>query len=921
MATKTFEELKQLAVQIRDEKTNKQNTATRIGTQMLEHLNKLEQDYYDKTATDKELKQRDEKLSELSSKIGISENEYYDTYPNDKFLFTNILDNFKGYVRLLTEADIMTCNVLSSHEYTGINLSKDWQYVDLSDKENVRIYFKASINSEIRLQCIYENVLLEYISEQLIKNESKIIDLESEDTAIKKLISIDKSIAKPIIWQETKSYTNIRPFQIDLGDVISMGISPDEITFKFDTENTTVPKLYVEYNSSLGSYKNEQFDTILLSSQDNKYFYKFTPPVLSELDVLGDLTKYTVTCQISGDATVEKPHKVNLTDVSYAEYPNTVVEELVNRVESLENKETNSADSSINYDWRGYYSMKHITVKKDGSGDFTTIQDAINSITDASPSNQYDIQVWDDFYITDITDLYMSNGVRNTNANPTSYVALFFTKNWVHVRGMGRQRILYIESPIDLQGSSFQQIQVIYLTGNCILNNFHVSIKGGRYAIHQESSGSKTSQDYHATTKCVNLKVEHYGNSAYTNGNSWTSCYAQACGTTSGLRLEYKNCKWISHEHFPYYAHENMDFDEACAISFEECEMVSLLTSTASKISKECYCGDLGSNVYSSVNIKGCNFQGFTAAKYGSIRGLETERNVNADDVRCGGFNLGGYGNSVMCANIYTEGAFKFETVNEGDTIDVVGGTAYDDVWGKTLKKIHGTKSKGYAISIRKVYDRNAQWGTNSTSVYSLSYRLGNCKSSPKTLIVKVNETDYTLNFNENYMTEDGSAYQFNTAPRYTNQEICDKINSQYPKLFKATPLGLNKMSSFTDCQIQVLNKTGSVISFGKLLVKDSSNGCFSYRVATVDEYSKVEAISAEHINNGEIGNAILINKALFNYVYFTSKGIGVGQLYTVSENGSIIETDDKNKAIFLNIDGETLKFVPLVRSVYNHSK
>lgn len=68
MATKTFEELKQLAIQIRDEKTNKQNTATRIGTQMLEHLNKLEQDYYDKTATDEELKQRDEKLTELSSR-------------------------------------------------------------------------------------------------------------------------------------------------------------------------------------------------------------------------------------------------------------------------------------------------------------------------------------------------------------------------------------------------------------------------------------------------------------------------------------------------------------------------------------------------------------------------------------------------------------------------------------------------------------------------------------------------------------------------------------------------------------------------------------------------------------------------------------------------------------------------------------
>lgn len=69
MATKTFEELKQLAIQIRDEKTNKQNTATRVGTAMLEHINKLEQDYYDKNQTDEELKERDDKLTELDNQI------------------------------------------------------------------------------------------------------------------------------------------------------------------------------------------------------------------------------------------------------------------------------------------------------------------------------------------------------------------------------------------------------------------------------------------------------------------------------------------------------------------------------------------------------------------------------------------------------------------------------------------------------------------------------------------------------------------------------------------------------------------------------------------------------------------------------------------------------------------------------------
>ena len=75
MATKTFEELKQLAIQIRDEKTNKQNTATRIGTQMLGHLDKLEQDYYDKTATDEKLIELEKELGKLNY-LSVVENKY-----------------------------------------------------------------------------------------------------------------------------------------------------------------------------------------------------------------------------------------------------------------------------------------------------------------------------------------------------------------------------------------------------------------------------------------------------------------------------------------------------------------------------------------------------------------------------------------------------------------------------------------------------------------------------------------------------------------------------------------------------------------------------------------------------------------------------------------------------------------------------
>lgn len=782
-------------------------------------------------------------------------------------------------------------------------------------QEDGLLYSWSVINYGDRLQYpfIYlkdeESVLLR-ILDIYTKTES-IDDLSNRINKLEQNSTIYKSVSDAKTWESKTTYSNARPFSINITDYILNGISPIDFLVEFDTENKTIGSIFIEYGSSLGGNKVKNQVPLLLSTEENKNFYRLTLPELSDLAISGDLTKYIVTCQISGDATEETPHKVNLTNFSYKEYLATSLEELDKRVEVLEQTSNDSLDTAINYAWRGYDTMKHVTVKKDGSGDFTTIQDAINSIKDASPSNQYDVQVWDDFYITDLKDLYKSNGVKNTEDNPTSNVMLFKMKNWVHVRGMGRRRVLSIVSPDSLAGNSFQYIQVIYPEGNNILANFYICIKGGRYAIHHESGGSKTSQDYHSTTIFKDVVAEHFGNSSYTNGSSWTSCYAQANGTTSGVNWIYKRCNWIAHEKEPFYTHANKDFDEPCRLTFIECEMSTTLNKTAASIAKGCYFGDLGSNVKSVVTIKGCNFAGFRASSFGNIRGLETEFKEDSDDIRMGGCELHGYGNTPMVANMFATGTFTFVTVNNNTNIDVIGGTAYDDIWGETYKKINGgTETKGYAISIRKIYDRQASWGSNATSLYSLAYRLGNCKFSPKTLVVKVDEQDYTITFSDNYMTEDGSDYDYNTVPRFTNQDICNQINEQYPDIFTAKPSGLNTMDSFDDCKIPVLNKTGDTIPFGKLLVKDADNGYNAYKIATQEDFDKIIAISAEYINNGEIGNAILVDKALFDYAYFTGKGTGIGQLYGVSPNGDINMTSDKETAVFENIDGDTLKFI-----------
>jgi len=137
MATKTFEELKQLAIQIRDEKTNKQNTATRVGTEMLEHLNKLEQDYYDKTKTDEELKKRDNKLTELDNQ------QYKAIGKIVRFLITQ-KDKFLYYNYAIGVKDGMSLGVINVEGVQSLFLSNVIDGSNISNYKYINFLFYTS---------------------------------------------------------------------------------------------------------------------------------------------------------------------------------------------------------------------------------------------------------------------------------------------------------------------------------------------------------------------------------------------------------------------------------------------------------------------------------------------------------------------------------------------------------------------------------------------------------------------------------------------------------------------------------------------------------------------------------------------------------------------------------------------------------
>ncbi len=560
--------------------------------------------------------------------------------------------------------------------------------------------------------------------------------------------------------------------------------------------------------------------------------------------------------------------------------------------------------------FRGYSAMTPLRVKKDGTGDFKTVQEAINAVTDAAVNKQYDVQVYDDFDISDLTQLWLVSNPLAHNAsatNPASAIALVVTKNWVHVRGMGSPKRLYVESPKTLAADSFQHVQTIYPKGNVIINNFYVGIKGGRYAIHQESGGSKVSDDYHATTVYRNLRIEHKGNRTADGYNSkWTSVMAQANGTTSGLKMIYVGCEWVTVDTaVPYYSHSNADFDEPNELTFVNCSMLTKGAFSMGAINP--YWGDIGSGQKSTVTIIGCNFGKFTINN--SIRSTETARTA-ANKWSCGGASLEGYGNTPFLANTETPSVLSFKTVGNQADIRVTGGTAKELIFGGPLAEQKGVAdAPGVVWGEIRIEEPGASLG--KSQVFSLPYRLGNCAAAPKTLVVTVGGTDYTVTFNKNYMTADGSAYTWNTVPHLSQSSILADINAAFPAVFtcgRGEPL---QTYSFPDCMEKGVNLSAATLKLNRGVVRDYSvNAYNAWRLSQPGE--KAEGIVGQRINPAKDGNFCGGNIVLTRKTLIPASILGLsvtgGKYYKCAADGTFVATSNQAEATFVAMDKTALR-------------
>ena len=275
-----------------------------------------------------------------------------------------------------------------------------------------------------------------------------------------------------------------------------------------------------------------------------------------------------------------------------------------------------------------------------------------------------------------------------------------------------------------------------------------------------------------------------------------------------------------------------------------------------------------------------------------------------ADLFDAGGASLTAYGNAKMVAYGQDRATLFLKNTTNGGDIQVVGGTAMPLIWGtEGAKWGAGSNIGAYIMGTIRLQEPGG--GLGDSYIYSLSYRLGNCAASPKTLIVKIGGTDRTLTFDQNYMTADGSPYTVTTVPAVAYSAIVTTMNAALAAWGAAGNVNVGPFALLApnDCKTSLVNTTLLAIKRGVGVVKSAAG---TVRLSQAGEIPF--GIAAEHIAPGEIGEVIRLDKSDFSAIaVLGSTSVTPGTMYNTAADGGFVATVDPLLAKIVAADAWTV--------------
>lgn len=229
---------------------------------------------------------------------------------------------------------------------------------------------------------------------------------------------------------------------------------------------------------------------------------------------------------------------------------------------------------------------KHTKITVGNGKDFTKIKEAVESITDSSQNNVYDI--------------YIDDGIYSEYA-----ITLPNYVNLIGASGNKEKCVIKGELSDSASENEITTNSTINLMDSNTLENLTITAKNLRYPIHSESGGNHINW-IQILNNCF---IEHFGNTS--PNNKWTTYHAWGEGASSGSYAEFNNCIFKSPIE-PWYVHEFAylpDIPKPYHHILNNCQIINTTVSNiASWLSTVKIDNTKNSDIINTIDFNNCNF-------------------------------------------------------------------------------------------------------------------------------------------------------------------------------------------------------------------------------------------------------------------------------------------------------------------------
>jgi len=519
------------------------------------------------------------------------------------------------------------------------------------------------------------------------------------------------------------------------------------------TINSAVSPTSQSYNDSIvGTTLTRTFTLIyILTDSDisNRYFYDCYFMSFNTFVVTKEVSYTTSGFSFSRDDSVS--HKFNVTDL---------------RLALLENS------GSI---------LKSKTAKRYGiagvDADFTgqfAIQAAIDSITDASSKNQYEIIFSGIFECLQVSDFKKGDLVGSGQKH------FIEGKDYINLRGVGKdESIIKIHLP-DTLGSTFAYslYNGIMWNANANLSDFTIFGENCRYAIHIDG-GQLTCKNFIQFIRNCRLYAKNTGDALV-----WSSYRPLGVGMSDGQSLTIEDCEIEGKQ--PIYYHTNKNFANPSKVTYRRTHLVQPDTLQEEAIALQ----PLGSRKRDLFVMDNCIID-WGHLSIGDQPWIpealidqkadhaEIEINMTSQVPMPVSTGYGSRGLKIISKTLGVNSTVIFDQMSSafnlliGDSNQAVEFTnKYNrkEIYGYQYKI--GGASSGYAIGSLDIAQHTVGI-LNNKYVGALGKRLGDCSTVNKTLSIIIDGITYNVVFNKNY---NGTLETI--VPNYSNVQIIAEITA-----------------------------------------------------------------------------------------------------------------------------------------------